>query len=97
MVELLKVTPEMIKEGLNAKEQGKLRKHTEQRLNAYLLKFMTFMVLSKIFWIFTYVPLLPTNLIKLWLSAWILYPTFKVGDHGISYVLGRASCVPRDE
>jgi hypothetical protein len=37
--ELQKVTPEMIKEGgMSAKEQGKKRKLTEQKLGSYLLK-----------------------------------------------------------
>lgn len=54
-----------------------MRKHTEQRLNAYLLKFMTYMVISKLFFVFlSYIPLVPTNLFKLWISSWILYPTF---------------------
>jgi hypothetical protein len=91
-MELQKVTPEMIKEGLNAKQQGRLRRHTEKNLNAYLLKFMTFMVLSKLFWIVSYIPLLPTNLIKLWLSAWILYPTFQVSSCLIK-LSGRACCL----
>lgn len=51
-------------------------------MSDYLICSMTFMVLSKIIWIITYIPLLPYNLIKIWLSFWILYPSFKVSEFG---------------
>jgi len=68
------------------KDLHKKRKLNEKRLTALLKKFVTYMVLSWMFWIVDYIPFLPRTPLVVGVSIWVLHPHCK-GESVIYLIL----------